>query len=219
LKAGKKVLFEGAQGSLLDLNHGTYPFVTSSSTISGSACVGTGVGPASVGKVLGLMKAYSTRVGSGPFPTELNNETGERIRKVGQEVGATTGRPRRTGWIDLVALKYAIRVNGITNLVLTKLDVLSGFETIGACTHYELDGKQIDYYPTSTEELARVKPVLRFLKSWTEDLTNVRSIRDLPKAAQDYVTFLTSELGTPIDVVSVGPDRSQTLFVKPLFDS
>lgn len=219
LKAGKKVLFEGAQGSLLDLNHGTYPFVTSSSTISGSACVGTGIGPNSLGKILGLMKAYSTRVGSGPFPTELSNELGERIRQVGQEVGATTGRPRRTGWIDLVALKYAIRINGISNLVLTKLDVLSGLEYIGACTHYELDGKQIDYYPTSTEELARVKPIIRQLKSWSEDLTAVRNIRDLPKAAQDYVTFLTSELGTPIDVVSVGPDRNQTLFVKPLFEN
>lgn len=219
LKTGKKVLFEGAQGSLLDLNHGTYPYVTSSSTLSGSACIGTGIGPNSIGKILGLMKAYSTRVGSGPFPSELNNELGEKIRQIGHEVGATTGRPRRTGWIDLVALKYAIRVNGITNLVLTKLDVLSGFESIGVCTHYELDGKQIDYYPTSTEELARVKPIIRQLKSWTEDLTGVRTIRDLPKAAQDYVTFLTSELGTPIDVVSVGPDRNQTLFVKPLFDN
>lgn len=218
LKSGKKVLFEGAQGTLLDLNHGTYPFVTSSSTIAGSACVGTGIGPNTINKIMGIMKAYSTRVGSGPFPTELNDEIGERIRTVGKEFGATTGRARRTGWIDLVALKYAIRINGITNLVLTNLDVLSNFDYIGACTHYEVDGKVTDQYPTSTEDLARAKPVIKQLKCWPEDIQGARSVRDLPKAAQDYVTFLTSELGTPIDVISVGPDRGQTLFVKPLFD-
>lgn len=218
LRAGRKVLFEGAQGSLLDLNHGTYPFVTSSSTIAGSACVGTGIGPNSINKILGLMKAYSTRVGSGPFVTELSNDLGEKIRQIGKEVGATTGRPRRCGWIDLVALKYAIRINGITNLVLTKLDVLSGFENIGVCTHYELDGKTISEYPTSTEDLARAKPVFKYLKCWTENIESARSVRDLPKAAQDYITFLTSELGTPIDVVSVGPDRTQTMFMKPLFE-
>ena len=219
LKSGKKVLFEGAQGSLLDLNHGTYPFVTSSSTIAGSACVGTGIGPNTINKIMGIMKAYSTRVGSGPFPTELNNELGEKIRTIGKEFGATTGRPRRCGWVDLVALKYAIRINGITNIVLTNLDVLSGFDYIGACTHYEIDGKITDQYPTSTEDLARVKPVFKQLKCWTEDLQATRSVRELPKAAQDYVTFLTSELGTPIDVISVGPDRLQTLFVKPLFEN
>lgn len=218
LKSGKKVLFEGAQGSLLDLNHGTYPFVTSSSTIAGSACVGTGIGPSSINKVMGIVKAYSTRVGSGPFPTELNDAIGEKIRTIGKEFGATTGRPRRCGWIDLVALKYAIRINGITNIVLTMLDVLSGFENIGVCTHYEIDGKVTDQYPTSTEDLARVKPVFKFIRSWTEDLQGAKSVRDLPKAAQDYISFLTSELGTPIDVVSVGPDRAQTLLVKPLFD-
>ena len=219
LKTGKKVLFEGAQGTLLDLNHGTYPFVTSSSTIAGSACVGTGIGPNSIGKIMGLTKAYSTRVGSGPFPSELNDETGEKIRTLGDEFGATTGRPRRTGWIDLIALKYAIRINGITNLALTKMDVLSGFEQIGVCTHYELDGKVVDYYPTSTEDLAKAKPVVKFVKGWKEPIQSARSVRDLPKASQDYVTFLTSELGTPIDVISVGPDRTQTLFMKPLFEN
>lgn len=218
LKAGKKVLFEGAQGTLLDLNHGTYPFVTSSSTIAGSSCVGTGIGPNSINKIMGIMKAYSTRVGSGPFPSELDNEVGAKIREVGKEYGATTGRPRRCGWIDLVALKYAIRINGITNLVLTNVDVLSGFDQIGVCHEYELDGKPYTGYPTSTEELSRVKPVFKYLKGWTEDIQGAKSVRDLPKTAQDYVTFLTSELGTPIDVISVGPDRAQTMFVKPLFE-
>jgi adenylosuccinate synthase len=218
LKGGKKVLFEGAQGTMLDLLHGTYPYVTSSSTLSGSACIGSGIGPNSVQKIIGITKAYTTRVGSGPCPTEIEGELGERIRREGAEFGATTGRPRRCGWLDLVALKYAIRVNGLTNLALMKLDVLSGHDKIEVCTAYNLDGVEIKDMPTSTDELARVKPVYRSLTGWSDDITQVRSIQDLPQAARDYVQFIATELATPIDVVSVGPGREQTLWIKPLFN-
>lgn len=217
LRSGKKVLFEGAQGTMLDLLHGTYPFVTSSSTISGSACVGSGVGPHMIQKIIGITKAYTTRVGSGPFPTEITGEIGDLIRRNGHEFGATTGRPRRCGWLDLVALKYAIRVNGITNLALMKLDVLSGLEKIEVCTAYRLDGQEIKDMPISTAELARVEPVYRSLPGWSEDISQVRSIQDLPQAARDYIHFLGTELATPIDVVSVGPGREQTLWIKALF--
>ena len=217
LRGGKKVLFEGAQGTMLDLLHGTYPYVTSSSTIAGSACIGSGIGPHMVQKIIGITKAYTTRVGSGPFPTEITGETGDLIRRNGHEFGATTGRPRRCGWLDLVALKYAIRVNGITNLALMKLDVLSGLEKIEVCTAYRLDGQEIKDMPTSTAELARVEPVYRSLPGWSEDITQVRSIQDLPQAARDYIHFLGTELATPIDVVSVGPGREQTLWIKALF--
>jgi len=218
LKGGKKVLFEGAQGTMLDLLHGTYPFVTSSSTIAGSACIGTGFGPNAAQKIIGITKAYTTRVGSGPFPTELNNDLGERLRQEGAEFGATTGRPRRTGWLDLVALKYAIRVNGITNLALMKLDVLSGHDRIEACVAYKLDGQEIKDLPTSSADLARVEPVYRTLLGWNEDISQVRSISDLPQPARDYIQFIGNELATPIDVVSVGPGREQTLWIKPLFN-
>lgn len=217
LKSGKKVLFEGAQGTMLDLLHGTYPFVTSSSTLAGSACVGSGVGPNAINKIIGITKAYTTRVGSGPFPTELDNELGERIRKEGAEFGATTGRPRRCGWLDLLAMRYAIRVNGITNLALMKLDVLSGHERIEVCTAYKLDGQEIKELPTTPGDLARVEPVYRTLPGWQEDLTQVRTIQDLPQNARDYIQFIGNELATPIDVVSVGPGREQTLWIKPLF--
>jgi adenylosuccinate synthase len=217
LKTSKKVMFEGAQGSLLDLFHGTYPFVTSSSTIAGSAFVGTGIGPGTINKVLGITKAYATRVGSGPFPTELHDDVGEKIQKDGQEFGATTGRRRRTGWLDLVAMKYAIRINGITHLALMKLDVLSGHKEIFVATGYEIDGQMVSEYPTSTDAMARAKPVLQSFQGWSEDLTQARSVRELPRAAQDYVSFISAELGTPIDVISVGPDRDQTLWIKPLF--
>ena len=217
LKSGKKVLFEGAQGTMLDLLHGTYPFVTSSSTLAGSACVGSGIGPNSVQKIIGITKAYTTRVGSGPFPTELDNALGERLRKEGGEFGATTGRARRCGWLDLVAMKYAIRVNGITNIALMKLDVLSGHERIEACTGYRLDGVEIKDLPTSSAELSRIEPIYKSLPGWNEDITHVRTIQDLPQAARDYVQFISTELATPIDVVSVGPGREQTLWIKPLF--
>jgi adenylosuccinate synthase len=218
LKGGKKVLFEGAQGTMLDLLHGTYPFVTSSSTLAGSACIGSGIGPNSVQKIIGITKAYTTRVGSGPFPTEIPGELGERIRREGGEFGATTGRARRCGWLDLVAMKYAIRVNGITNIALMKLDVLSGHERIDVCVAYRLDGQEIKDLPTSSGDLARVEPVYKGLTGWNEDISQVRSIQDLPQAARDYIQFIGNELATPIDVVSVGPGREQTLWIKPLFN-
>lgn len=217
LKSGKKVLFEGAQGSLLDLLHGTYPFVTSSSTIAGSALIGSGIGPGMIDKVVAITKAYTTRVGSGPFPTELSDDLGKRMRDVGKEYGATTGRERRCGWLDLVALRYAIRINGITNIALMKVDVLSGFETIKVCTAYELDGETITDYPVTPGDLARCKPVYRELPGWKEPIDQARSLKELPRTAVDYVQFVGNELGVPIDVVSVGPGREQTLWLKPLF--
>lgn len=217
LKAGKKVLFEGAQGSLLDLLHGTYPFVTSSSTLSGSAMIGAGIGPGMITAVMGITKAYTTRVGAGPFPTECDNETGERIRQIGAEFGSTTGRSRRCGWLDLVALKYAIRLSGITSLALMKLDVLSGFEKIDVCMAYELDGQKITEYPVSPGDLARCKPIYETLNGWKEDLTVAKSLKDLPRYAQEYIQFIGKSVAVPIDVVSVGPGRDQTLWIKPLF--
>lgn len=217
IKSGKKVLFEGAQGTLLDVYHGTYPFVTSSSTVAGSACIGTGIGPTSISKVIGIMKAYTTRVGSGPFPTELADETGEKMRSLGHEFGATTGRPRRCGWLDLPALKYAVRVNGITNLALIKMDVLSGFDKIGVCTAYEIDGKVTTDFPLRAEDLAKAKPVIEYLPGWKEDLTRLTNLKDLPRTATSYIDFIGNQLAAPIDVISVGPGREQTLWVKPLF--
>ena len=219
LRHKKRVLFEGAQGTLLDLLHGTYPYVTSSSTLSGSACIGTGIGPASIQKVVGITKAYSTRVGAGPFPSELLNEVGAKIQADGHEFGSTTGRPRRCGWLDLVALKYAIRINGITNLALMKLDVLSGHDQIGVATAYEIDGQMITEMPVSTEELSRARPVFKMFKGWKEDISKIRNVRELPREAQDYMSYLGVELGTPIDVISIGPGREQTLWLKPLFES
>lgn len=217
LKQDKKVLFEGAQGTLLDLLHGTYPFVTSSSTVSGSACIGVGIGPNAIDKIMGITKAYTTRVGSGPFPTELDDEIGEKIRTVGHEFGSTTGRSRRCGWLDLVALKYAQRTNGITSIALMKLDILSGFKELKICTAYELDGQIIKEYPVSPGDLARVKPVYETLAGWDEDITSVKTIKDLPRQVHDYAQFISKELATPVDVLSVGPGREQTLWLKPLF--
>ena len=218
LRKKKRVLFEGAQGTLLDLFHGTYPFVTSSSTLAGSAFVGTGIGPGTTTKVMGIFKAYATRVGSGPFPTELNNEVGEKMRQDGHEFGSTTGRARRCGWLDLVAMRYAIRTNGITNLALMKLDVLTGHDEVFVATGYELDGHITSELPLSNADLSRAKPVLRSFKGWKEDITKARSVRDLPRECQDYISFLGVELATPIDVISVGPGRDQTLWIKPLFE-
>ncbi len=217
MRSRKRVLFEGAQGTLLDLLHGTYPFVTSSSTVAGSACIGAGIGPTDISKVIGIMKAYNTRVGSGPFPTELDNEIGEKIRENGAEFGATTGRMRRCGWLDLVALKYAIRINGISSLALMKIDVLDDFEEIKICTHYEIDGKKADHLPSTLEGLADLKPVYKTFKGWNQKLTEIRSVKELPKEVADYVQFIGTEIGIPIDVISVGPDREQTLWIKPLF--
>jgi adenylosuccinate synthase len=219
LKSNKRVMFEGAQGTMLDILHGTYPFVTSSSTLSANACVSAGVGPTNIQKVIGVFKAYTTRVGSGPFPTELHDEIGQKIQADGHEFGATTGRARRCGWVDLVALKYAIRVNGITNLAMMKIDVLSGHERIGVCTAYKINGEVVTELPTSPYELEKVEPVVEWMTGWKEDLTKVKTLSDLPRPATNFIDFVGSQLGTPIDVISVGPGREQTLWVKPLFNN
>ncbi len=211
LNQGKKVLAEGAQGTLLDIDFGTYPFVTSSNTITAGTCTGLGVAPNKVGNVLGIFKAYCTRVGSGPFPTELLEETGEAMRQEGREFGSTTGRPRRCGWIDLVALKYAIMINGVTHLAIMKADVLSIFESIKACTHYKIDGKLVDTMPYDICDV-EIEPVYEELKGWNTDLTQLTDLSQAPKELMDYLDYLEEKLGIPIHIVSVGPDRAQTLF-------
>jgi len=210
LKAGKKVLAEGAQGSLLDIDFGTYPFVTSSNTTAAGACTGLGIAPGNIQDVFGIFKAYTTRVGSGPFPTELFDDDGETMGRVGNEFGATTGRPRRCGWLDLVALKYAVRINGVTRLMMMKADVLSGFETIKVCTSYHYQGMQIDHLPYSIEA-TYLTPVYKELPGWKEDLTAMNDAAQLPKELEDYIRFLEGELEVPISIVSVGPDRTQTI--------
>jgi len=210
LKNNKSILAEGAQGSLLDIDFGSYPFVTSSNTICAGACTGLGIAPNKIGNVIGIFKAYCTRVGSGPFPTELNDEMGEKIRKIGNEYGSTTGRPRRTGWLDMPALKYAIMINGVTELMMMKADILSGFETIKVCTHYIYQGIKIDYLPYDySPEL--LSPVYLELKGWNQDLTGLNSPDQMPDALNEYISFIERETGVVISVVSVGPDRTQTL--------
>jgi adenylosuccinate synthase len=211
LSSGKTVLAEGAQGSLLDIEFGSYPFVTSSNTICAGACTGLGIAPSKIGEVYGIFKAYCTRVGSGPFPTELNDETGQSLRDKGNEYGSTTGRPRRCGWLDLPALKYAIMLNGVTRLLMMKADVLSGFDTIKICTHYKYKGATIDYMPYNVND-GELIPVYREFKGWKQDLTRVSSIDDLPKELELYIQFIESQLNVPITLVSVGPDRKQTLY-------
>lgn len=208
LAEGKSVLAEGAQGTMLDIDHGTYPFVSSSSTTTGGVCTGLGVGPNRIGEVFGIFKAYSTRVGSGPFPVELFDETGDRLREIGHEYGAVTGRNRRCGWVDLVALKYAIMINGVTQLIMMKSDVLDGFETIRACVAYEKDGQRTTDMPFNTEGWAAV---YRDLPGWQEDLSTMTSEEQFPKNFRDYIKFLEDELQTPITILSVGPDRAQTI--------
>ena len=210
-KENKKILAEGAQGSLLDIDFGTYPFVTSSTTTAAGACTGLGIAPNAVGEVFGIFKAYTTRVGSGPFPTELFDEVGETMGRVGHEFGATTGRARRCGWIDLVALKYAIRVNGVTQLMMMKGDVLSGFPTIKVCTHYKTKEGNIEHFPFSIEP-NNVTPEYIELPGWKEDLTQMSTEEEFPAAFNAYIAFLEKELETPIKIVSVGPDRKQTIF-------
>ncbi|HMC00538.1 MAG TPA: adenylosuccinate synthase [Flavobacteriaceae bacterium] len=210
-KDGKSILAEGAQGSLLDIDFGTYPFVTSSNTTAAGACTGLGVAPNQIGDVFGIFKAYTTRVGSGPFPTELFDEVGETMGRVGNEFGATTGRARRCGWLDLVALKYACQVNGVTKLMMMKGDVLSGFKTLKVCTSYKYQGKEIKHLPYNIEP-ENVTPVYTELKGWSEDLTKLSDDSQLPKELNDYIDFLEKELETPITIVSVGPDRKQTIF-------
>jgi len=209
-KSGKSILAEGAQGSLLDIDFGTYPFVTSSNTTAAGACTGLGVAPREIGEAFGIFKAYTTRVGSGPFPTELFDEVGERMGKVGNEFGATTGRKRRCGWLDLVALKYAVQVNGITQLIMMKGDVLSGFETLKVCTAYKYKGEEIKHLPYNIEP-ENIEPIYTEIKGWKEDLTEMTETSSLPKEFNEYVSFLEKELETPITIVSVGPDRKQTI--------
>ena len=210
MASGKKILAEGAQGSLLDIDFGTYPYVTSSNTTAAGACTGLGVAPGKIGSVLGIFKAYTTRVGSGPFPTELFDKDGETMGRVGNEFGATTGRPRRCGWLDLVALKYAVQINGVTDLMMMKADVLSGFEKIKVCTAYEYNGKQIEHLPYNIQE-DKVKPVYTELKGWSKDLTKMTKAEELPATLNEYIAFLEAQLNVPIKIVSVGPDRLQTI--------
>lgn len=212
LAEGKSVLAEGAQGTLLDIDFGSYPFVTSSNTTTAGACTGLGVAPSKIKNVIGIFKAYCTRVGSGPFPTELDNEVGEQLRQIGHEFGATTGRPRRTGWIDLPALKYAIMLNGVTELVMTKADVLSGFEEIRVCTHYIQNGEKIDFMPYDIISVP-VEPVYETLKGWTEDIAKIDNVDQIPAALTDYIKYLEKHLGVPVKYLSVGPDRKQTLIL------
>ena len=211
LKEGKNVLAEGAQGTMLDIDHGTYPFVSSSNTTSGGVCTGLGVGPNAIGEVFGIFKAYSTRVGSGPFPVELFDETGDKIREIGHEYGAVTGRNRRCGWVDLVALKYAIMINGVTQLIMMKSDVLDGFETIKACVAYKKDGVIMTDVPFETEGC---EAVYKEIKGWNCDLSSMTSEDQFPQEFKDYIKFLEDELETPITILSVGPDRAQTIIRK-----
>jgi len=210
MTSGKRVLAEGAQGSLLDIDFGSYPFVTSSNTICAGACNGLGIAPNKIGNVIGIFKAYCTRVGSGPFPTELDNETGEKMRQIGREFGSTTGRARRTGWLDIPALKYAVMVNGVTELMMMKADVLSSFEDIEVCTHYNYEGKVIDYLPYNIDP-NYLSPVTTKLKGWNVDLTAIDSKEKLPAKLMEYIRFIEKAVSTPISIVSVGPDRNQTI--------
>ena len=210
LLAGKKILAEGAQGTMLDIDFGTYPFVTSSNTVTAGTCTGLGIAPNKIGSVIGIFKAYCTRVGSGPFPTELLDEVGESIRQEGREFGSTTGRPRRCGWVDLVQLKYAIMINGVTELSMMKADILSIFDTIKICTHYEIEGEKITEFPYDVNDLD-VKPIYIEMNGWKKDLTALSQYNDAPIELKNYVEYLEKELNVPITLVSVGPDRKQTL--------
>ena len=206
-REGKNLLFEGAQGTFLDIDFGTYPYVTSSNTLAGNACCGSGVGPTEIDHVMGIVKAYTTRVGEGPFLTEQKNKIGEYLREKGREFGSTTGRPRRCGWLDLVMVKTAVRLNGLSSIAITKLDVLSGLRKIKACVSYKIDGKEVDYFPPILDELSRVEAKYEEFEGWDEDLSQISRFEDLPKNAQAYLQFIQSYLGVPIYLVSVGPDR------------
>jgi adenylosuccinate synthase len=211
LARGDHVLLEGAQGTLLDLDHGSYPFVTSSSPVAGGACTGGGIGPRQVDEVFGVMKAYATRVGSGPFPTELLDGVGAGIAERGHEVGTTTGRPRRVGWFDAVSARYAVAVNSVSSIMLNKLDILSGVDPIRLCIAYDIDGRRVEAWPSSAELLARATPIYDDFPGWSEPIHDVRSLADLPENARRYVTALEQHAGAPIVLVSVGPERTQTI--------
>ena len=219
MRAGKRVLFEGAQGTLLDVDHGTYPYVTSSSTVTGGACSGSGVGPQHIQQVIGISKAYTTRVGSGPFPTELNGPDGETLRREGAEFGATTGRSRRCGWFDAVGVRHAVRMNGMTGIALTKLDVLTGFKKIPICTAYRYESKDLYEFPASSKVMHGAQPVYEELAGWEAPLDDARHFSDLPVAAQKYVRRIEDVVGTNIILVSVGPGREQTILLKNPFEN
>lgn len=211
LAEGKHVLAEGAQGSLLDVDFGTYPFVTSSHPTAGGACTGLGIPPTAVDRVIGIVKAYSTRVGNGPFPTELEDENGQRLRDIGNEYGATTGRPRRCGWLDLVALRYTSMINGFTDLAITKLDVLTGLDELKVCTAYRYDDKEITRFPAEVQTLEKMEPVYETLPGWSEDITGASQFGDLPETAQRYLQYIADVMGVGISMISTGPKRSQTI--------
>lgn len=219
VKEGKQILFEGAQGTHLDIDHGTYPFVTSSNTVAANACCGTGVGPKKITDIFGIVKAYTTRVGRGPFPTELFDETGNYIQEKGAEFGATTGRRRRCGWLDTVLLQNAVRLNGLTGIVITKLDVLGGLSELKICTGYEYKGKIINEFPASLKKLGECKPVYETLPGWSEDISGLRKIEDMPENAKRYLRRVSELINTPIQIVSVGPERSQTIVLNDPFVS
>jgi adenylosuccinate synthase len=216
LDQGRVVLLEGAQATMLDVDHGTYPFVTSSSPTAGGACAGSGIGPTRITKVIGVAKAYTTRVGEGPFPTELHDEQGEWLRKTGAEYGVTTGRPRRTGWFDAVIARYATRVNGVTDYFLTKLDVLSGLDRVPVCVAYEVDGTRQDEIPMTQTEFHHAVPVYEYFDGWCEDISKARSFDELPANARTYITAVENMIGAPVAAVGVGPRRDQTLQLSPL---
>lgn len=213
INEGKSILLEGAQGSLLDIDHGTYPFVTSSNPTAGGACTGTGIPPTKIDSTIGIVKAYTTRVGAGPFPTELLDEDGESLRKIGCEYGATTGRPRRCGWYDAFVVKYSQMINGIDSVAITKLDVLSSFKEIKICVGYELNGKKLKSFPTDFEQLSNVKPIYETLPGWETDINNCKSYDELPQNTKDYLNFISKESNIRITIVSVGPKREQTFFM------
>ena len=217
IREGRSVLFEGAQGTMLDVDHGTYPFVTSSNTVAANAATGTGIGPTCIDEVIGIAKAYSTRVGGGPYPTEEKGETGEQLRKIGQEFGATTGRPRRTGWFDAVAMRYAARVNGLDGLAIMKLDVLTGFPELKVGVAYRLDGKTLDEMPGDPDDLERCEPVYETMPGWSEQLRGIRDWDALPATARSYLKRLEVLTGVPVMAVSVGPDREETILLRNPF--
>ncbi len=214
LDKGETVLLEGSQGTLLDVDHGTYPFVTSSNPTAGGASTGSGIGPTRISRVIGILKAYTTRVGSGPFPTELFDEDGEKLRSIGGEVGVTTGRARRCGWFDAPIARYAVRVNGLTDFFLTKLDVLTGWEKIPVCVAYEIDGKRVEELPASQTDFHHAKPIYEYLPGWSEDISQAKKISDLPANAQAYINFLEKISGAPMSAIGVGPGRDQTIVVR-----
>ncbi|MCZ6633498.1 MAG: adenylosuccinate synthase [bacterium] len=211
IDAGKSVLFEGSQGTLLDIDHGSYPYVTSSNTTAGGACTGSGIGPTKIDEVIGVVKAYTTRVGNGPFPTELTGEMGDRIRDIGQEYGATTGRPRRCGWLDLVIVRMAVRINGLSSIAVTRLDILDELEELKICTHYLRDGKRVEHFPSDLKVLSECEPVYETLPGWQTPTDHIRTYADLPEKARNYLDRITELAKTPISIVSVGPDRDETI--------